>query len=130
MSNISIAGNVGSDLTLRYSQAGNAFVTVPVAVTTGRDDSKETHWFDVKCFGDLAERISEVSKGSRVMFTGRMKQDNWETKEGEKRNKLCLYADEGGPSWRWHPKGNSGDKVTAAAVQTVQAAFDPGEEPF
>ena len=34
MSNISIAGNVGSDLTLRYSQAGNAFVTVPVAVTT------------------------------------------------------------------------------------------------
>ena len=91
MSNISIAGNVGSDLTLRYSQAGNAFVTVPVAVTTGRDESKETHWFDVKCFGDLAERIAEMPKGSRVMFNGRMKQDNWESKEGEKIQKCSFY---------------------------------------
>ena len=130
MSNISIAGNVGSDLTLRYSQAGNAFVTVPVAVPTGRDDTKETHWFDVKCFGDLAERISEVPKGARVMFIGRMKQDNWESKEGEKRSKLCLYADEGGPSYRWHPKGGSGDRVAKQAVETVQAAFDPDEQPF
>ena len=64
MSNISIAGNVGSDLTLRYAQSGNAFVTVPVAVTRGRDDSKETDWYDVKCFGDLAERIAEIPKGS------------------------------------------------------------------
>ena len=91
MSNISIAGNVGTDLVLRYAKSGNAFLTVPVAVTTGRDDTKETHWFDVKCFGDLAERIAEVPKGARVMFIGRMKQDNWESKEGEKRSKLCLY---------------------------------------
>ena len=41
MSNISIAGNTGSDLTLRYAQSGNAFITVPVAVTTGRDDTKK-----------------------------------------------------------------------------------------
>jgi len=115
---------------LRYAKSGNAFVTVPVAVTTGRDDTKDTHWFDVKCFGDLAERMAEVPKGSRVMFIGRMKQDKWESKEGEKRSKLCLYADEGGPSYRWHPKGGSNDKVTRAAVETVQAAFDPGEEPF
>ena len=130
MSNISIAGNTGSDLTLRYAQSGNAFITVPVAVTTGRDDTKETHWFDVKCFGDLAERIAELPNGSRVMFTGRMKQDKWETKEGENRTKLCLYADEGGPSWRWHPKGSPSDRVTKAAVETVQNAFADGEEPF
>ena len=105
-------------------------MTVPVAVTTGRDDTKETHWFDVKCFGDLAERIAEVPKGARVMFIGRMKQDNWESKEGEKRSKLCLYADEGGPSYRWHPKGGPSDRVAAQAVETVQAAFDPDEEPF
>ena len=59
-----------------------------------------------------------------------MKQDNWESKEGEKRSKLCLYADEGGPSYRWHPKGGSGDRVAKQAVETVQAAFDPDEEPF
>ena len=47
MSNISIAGNVGADITLRYAKSGNAFVTVPVAVTRGRDDTKETDWYDV-----------------------------------------------------------------------------------
>jgi single-strand DNA-binding protein len=130
MSNISIAGNVGTDPVLRYAKSGNAFLTVPVAVTTGRDDTKETHWFDVKCFGDLAERMAEVSKGSRVMFIGRMKQDKWESKEGEKRSKLCLYADEGGPSYRWHPKGNPHGKVTEQAVQTVQNAFEEDQEPF
>ncbi len=130
MSNISIAGNVGSDLTLRYAQSGNAFVTVPVAVTRGRDDSKETDWYDVKCFGDLAERIAEIPKGSRVMFIGRMKQDSWESKEGEKRTKLCLYADEGGPSWRWYPKNSGRDSVAKEAVETVQAAFADDQEPF
>ena len=130
MSNISIAGNVGTDLVLRYSSKGNAFVTVPVAVTTGRDESKETHWFDVKSFGDLAERIAEMPKGSRVMFNGRMKQDNWESKEGEKRSKLCLYADEGGPSYRWHPKGSDNGNVDRAAAQNVQAAFADDQEPF
>ena len=130
MSNISIAGNVGTDLVLRYAKSGNAFITVPVAVTTGRDDTKETHWFDVKCFGDLAERMAEIPKGSRVMFIGRMKQDKWESKEGEKRSKLCLYADEGGPSYRWYPKGNDRGNVAAQAVETVQAAFADDEEQF
>ena len=102
MSNISIAGNVGADPVLRYAKTGNAFLTVPVAVTTGRDDTKETHWFDVKCFGDLAERMAEVPKGSRVMFIGRMK----------------------------HPKGGASDRVAKEAVQTVQAAFANDEEPF
>ena len=130
MSNISIAGNVGTDLVLRYGKSGNAFITVPVAVTTGRDDTKETHWFDVKCFGDLAERMAEMPKGSRVMFIGRMKQDKWESKEGEQRTKLCLNADEGGPSYRWYPKGNDRDNVASQAVETVQAAFADDEEPF
>ena len=64
------------------------------------------------------------------MFTGRMKQDNWETKEGEKRSKLCLYADEGGPSYRWHPKGEASGNVDKAAAQSVQAAFADDQEPF
>mgnify|MGYP003318763112 CR=1 FL=1 len=130
MSNISIAGNVGADITLRYAKSGNAFVTVPVAVTRGRDDTKETDWYDVKCFGDLAERISEIPKGTRVMFIGRMKQDRWESKEGESRSKLCLYADEGGPSWRWYPKGKDRDNVAKEAVKTVQDAFIDDQEPF
>ena len=131
MSTITIAGNIGKDPELRYSGAGNAFMTMPVAVTTGRDDKKETHWFDVKFFGDMAELMAELPKGQRVVVYGRMKQDSWETKEGEKRNKMCLYADEAGPSFRWAPKSSTPrDKVTNEAVETVQRGFADGTEPF
>ena len=131
MSTITIAGNIGKDSELRYSGAGNAFMTMPVAVTTGRDDKKETHWFDVKFFGDMAELMAELPKGQRVVVYGRMKQDSWETKEGEKRNKMCLYADEAGPSYRWAPKPSTPrDKVTDEAVKTVQRGFADGTEPF
>jgi single-strand DNA-binding protein len=131
MSSIGIAGRIGADLVLRFSKAGNAFLTIPVAVTRGRDDTKETDWYDVKCFGDLAERMCEETvKGQRVMFIGRMKQDRWQSKEGENRSKFCLYADEGGPSYRWYPKGEGSGKVEQAAVETIQAAFAEDEEPF
>ena len=131
MSSIAIAGNVGADLVLRFAKSGNAFLTVPVAVTRGRDDTKETDWYDVKCFGELAERIAEdVTKGQRVMFIGRMKQDRWESDKGDKRSKFCLYADEGGLSLRWYPKKGGRDNVGAAAVATVRAAFSEDEEPF
>ena len=130
MSTITIAGNIGKDAELRYSGAGNAFMTMPVAVTTGRDDKKETHWFDVKLFGEMAEQMAELPKGQRVVVYGRMKQDSWETKEGEKRNKMCLYADEAGPSLRWARKGAPRDKVEDDAVKAVQRGFSDGTEPF
>ena len=131
MSTITIAGNIGKDPELRYSGAGNAFMTLPVAVTTGRDDKKETHWFDVKFFGDMAELMAELPKGQRVVVYGRMKQDSWETKEGEKRNKMCLYADEAGPSLRWAPKRKPRDKIVEdAAVEAVKKGFADGTEPF
>jgi len=132
MSNISIAGNVGTDVVLRYAKSGNAFVTVPVAVTTGRDDTKATHWFDVKCFNTLAERISELAKGERVIVKGRMREDEWTSKEGKTVKKLRLYADDAGPSWRWEPRGSRSDTVQEHAVSAVQKGFEIEDdtEPF
>ena len=57
MSEITIAGNIGQEPELRFSKQGTANVMFSVAVTTGRDDTKATHWFDVKCFNTLAERM-------------------------------------------------------------------------
>ena len=131
MSEITIAGNLGQEPELRYAQSRKANVRLSVAVTTGRDDTKQTHWFEVKCWDTLAERMSELSKGTRVIVKGRMKEDNWETKDGEKRSKLCLYADEGGPSYRWEERGAARSNVTEdTAVQTVQRGFETDQEPF
>ena len=67
MSEITIAGNLGQEPELRYAQSGKANVRLSVAVTTGRDDTKQTHWFEVKCWATLAARMSELSKGTRVI---------------------------------------------------------------
>jgi len=42
-----------------------------------------------------------VSRGSRVVVTGRLDQRSWETQDGEKRSKVEITADEIAPSLRW-----------------------------
>tara|TARA_E500000081_G_scaffold153290_1_gene187325 strand:+ start:1759 stop:2151 length:393 start_codon:yes stop_codon:yes gene_type:complete len=130
MSEITIAGNIGQAPELRFSQKGTANIMFSVAVTTGRDTTKATHWFDVKCFDTLAERMAELPKGERVLIKGRMKEDEWTNKEGKTTKKLRLYADDAGPSWRWEPRGSRSDTVQEEAVATVQKGFEVGEEPF
>ena len=50
----------------------------------------------------MAENVaSRVSKGTRVIVTGRLEQRSWETEDGEKRSKVEIVADEIGPSLRW-----------------------------
>ena len=50
----------------------------------------------------MAENVAEsVSKGTRVLVTGRLEQRSWETNDGEKRSKVEIVADEIGPSLRW-----------------------------
>ena len=130
MSDISIAGNIGQTPELRFSKAGKANMMFSVAVTTGRNETKAVHWFDVKCFDILAERIAELQKGDRVLVKGRMKEDERTNKEGKTTKKLRLYADDAGPSWRWEPKGTRSDTVETAAVEAIQKGFADGEEPF
>ena len=123
---ISIAGNIGQDPVLRFGQSGKAFCTLSVAVTTGRDDTKET-----QCFDDLAEQMAELPKGQRVLVKGRMKQDKWQDKEsGQNRSKMCIYADEGGPSLRWKPRETGGPRGDTVAAETVQRGFEDDTRPF
>ena len=50
----------------------------------------------------MAENAAEsLTKGMRVVVTGRLEQRSWETQEGEKRTVVEIAADEIGPSLRW-----------------------------
>ena len=87
--------------------------------------------FDVKCFDDLAEQMAELPKGQRVLVKGRMKQDKWQDKEsGQNRSKMCIYADEGGPSLRWKPRETGGPRGDTVAAETVQRGFEDDTRPF
>ena len=61
-----------------------------------------TSFFDVVYWRDLAENVAlSLSKGMRVVVTGRLEQRSWETEEGEHRSKVEITADEIGPSLRF-----------------------------
>ncbi len=107
-STITIVGGLGRDPEIRYTATGRAVATLGVAVSRRWMDRKsnewqeQTSWFDVVVWGDMAENVSDtLSKGTRVIVTGRLEQRSWENEQGEKRSKVEIVADEIGVSLRW-----------------------------
>jgi single-strand DNA-binding protein len=103
----SIVGNLVDDPELRFTGNGTAVANLRVAVTqriqqdgTWRDG--ETSFFKVNVWRGQAENLADsLSKGDRVMVSGRLRQRSWETSEGEKRSVTELEADEVGASLKW-----------------------------
>lgn len=120
MNTFTVAGNVGRDPELRITASGMQVAKFSVADTTGKDDTKRTTWHDIVVFGDQAEHVAEsVGKGQRVIVWGRVQKDTYENKDGEKRTKVEIIADEVALSVRW-----------AAIGSTTTRTNEPPEEPF
>ena len=62
----------------------------------------QTSFFNITAWGELGENAAaSLTKGSRIIVTGRLQQREYETREGEKRTIVEVIADELGPSLRW-----------------------------
>src|SRR3954468_16276412 len=106
--NVTLIGNITRDPELRFTPAGAATATFGLAVNRRWQNRQTQEWeeatsfFDVGCGREMPENASEsLSKGARVIVTGRLEQRSWETQEGDKRSKVEVVADEIGPSLRW-----------------------------
>lgn len=100
---LTIVGNVVRDVELRYTPGGAAVCNLTVAWNRKqKDGNDEVSFFDVTCWQSLAENVAgSVHKGDRVVVYGRLDQRSWEGKEGERRSKVEIVADEVAPSLRW-----------------------------
>lgn len=102
---LTIIGNLTRDPELRYLQNGTALTTLGIAwnYKSPRSDKENVSFFEVTCWRELGENVanSNLIKGSRVVITGRIDQDSYETKNGEKRSSVKIIADEVSPSLRW-----------------------------
>ena len=95
MNRITIAGNVGREPELKYSNAGMAILKFSVADTSGKDDKKKTIWHSVTAFGDLAENAAaSLGKGTRVVIEGKLTEDKYTNKDGVEVTKLQVLADD------------------------------------
>jgi single-strand DNA-binding protein len=141
--NISICGNLTRDPELRFTPTGQANATFSVAVNRKWQNrqtnamEEATSFFDVICWGTLAENVAQsLTKGTRVVVTGRLDQRSWENQEGEKRSKVEVNADEVAPSLRWATvQVSKTERQSSPAAASVPAAGNghagsEDEEPF
>ena len=106
---ITVVGNLTSDPELRYTQNGLAVANFTIASPPRSFDRASNDWKDgdalflrASVWREFAEHVAgSLTKGSRVIATGRLKQRSYETKEGEKRTSIELEVDEIGPSLRY-----------------------------
>ena len=89
--NISILGNTGRDVSLRYTEKGTPVASFPLASNSFKNGPEGrmqvTHWFNVVAFGKTAETIAEhVKKGTHLLIHGRLSFSPWSTDKGEPRS--------------------------------------------
>ncbi|MFQ6397100.1 single-stranded DNA-binding protein [Nocardia sp. KC 131] len=106
---ITVIGNLTADPELRFTPAGAAVANFTVASTPRMFDRNSNEWKDgealfLRCnvWREAAENVAEsLTRGARVIVSGRLKQRSYETAQGEKRTVVELEVDEVGPSLRY-----------------------------
>jgi single-strand DNA-binding protein len=106
--NVTLVGNITRDPELRFTPTGQPTATFGLAVNRVWNDRQTNEkkeavsFFDIVCWREMAENVAEsLTKGARVVVTGRLEQRSWDGQEGERRSKIEVVADEIGPSLRW-----------------------------
>src|SRR5689334_9869362 len=106
---ITVVGNLVDDPELRFTPSGAAVAKFRVASTPRTFDRQTNEWKDgeslfLTCsvWRQAAENVAEsLQKGMRVVVQGRLKQRQYETREGEKRTVIELDVEEVGPSLKY-----------------------------
>jgi single-strand DNA-binding protein len=106
---ITVIGNLTGDPELRFTPSGAAVANFTVASTPRTFDRQSNEFKDgdtlfMRCsiWREAAENVAEsLTKGTRVIVTGRLVQRSYETREGEKRTVVELDVDEVGPSLKY-----------------------------
>ncbi len=127
---ITIAGNLVDDPELRFTPAGQPVARFRVASTPRFRDNATGEWKDgdslfLTCnvWRQAAENVAEsLTRGMRVIVSGRLRQRSYETKEGEKRTVYEVEVDDVGPSLR-----NASAKVNRAARSNGNGTAQGGQ---
>ena len=103
---VTVVGNLTRDPELRFTTGGKGIASFGLAVNRRYQQNGEwqekVSFFNVTAWDSLGENAAaSLTKGTRIMVTGRLEQREYETQQGEKRNVVEIVADEIGPSLRW-----------------------------
>lgn len=120
---ITVVGNLTDDPELRFTTAGVAMARFTVAVNprvldkvTGEWRDGEASFYQCTAWRQLAENtVQSLARGMRVIVTGSITQQRWETEQGEKRSTFAITAEAVGPDLSY---------ATASVRKAVRAGVD------
>lgn len=144
-----ITGNLTREPDIKYTRNGQAQCMLGLAVNrrwldrTTQEWQDSTSFFDVVCWRDLAENVAlSLTKGMRVIVTGRLEHRSWEADNGDHKSKVEITADEIGPSLmfatvdvhkvkrRGSTAGPDGGVQAPATAGAPSGGYSYDEEPF
>lgn len=145
---VTLVGNLTRDPELRFTSGGRGVAQFGLAVNRRYQQNGEwqdqTSYFNIVAWGTLGENAAAtLTKGMRVIVSGRLEQREYQTREGDKRTAIEVNADEIGPSLRWAtasvertPRGEGGGQRSGGNFGGGSAGGGggadsfPDEEPF
>ena len=91
---IIIVGYLGRDPEIRYVPSGEAVCSFTMATTEKKKDgTDDTTWFRITIWGRRGEAANQyLSKGKQVYIEGRLKQQEYTDRDGNKRTSLEVTA--------------------------------------
>lgn len=99
MNKVILLGNLGADPELRYTNSGVAVLNIRLATTERFKDKQsgewrdKTEWHDVVLWQARAEAMAKMlHKGSKVLIEGSLQTRSWEDRQGNKRYKTEVAA--------------------------------------
>ncbi|MEW1901202.1 MULTISPECIES: single-stranded DNA-binding protein [unclassified Streptomyces] len=135
---ITVVGNLTDDPELRLTPSGDAVAHFTVASTPRTFDRQSNEWRDaetlfLRCsvWRQEAEHAAEsLTRGTRVIVQGRLRQRTYETREGERRTVVELEADEIGPSLRFAAATVTRPPHTGVPAGSRSGPRSPDGDPF
>jgi single-strand DNA-binding protein len=130
LNTVLLAGHLTRDPQLRSLPNDRTVVSFSLAINRrykGADGEmkEESTFVDCEAWGRTAELVGQyLAKGSACYLEGRLKLDSWEDKEGGKRSRLKVVADN--VQFLGKPKAKSGD---AEAADTGAGQAKSAREP-
>jgi single-strand DNA-binding protein len=134
-----VIGNLTADPELRFTPSGAAVANFTVASTPRTLDRQTGEWKDgealfLRCnvWRQAAENTAEsLTRGMRVIVSGRLRQRSFETREGEKRTVVEMEVDEVGPSLRYATaKVNKAIRQGGASGSGGYGSAGPVDDPW
>lgn len=130
---VHIAGNLGRDAEIKSTNNGTRYATLAVAVTEYYKDKsgqkqQKTDWIKVETWSEKIVAFCEnyMKKGTAVYVMGKLKTNQWETNDGQKRSETLINVDFGGKiefnGKKTNSSGGSENQSHQSSNQSYQAA--------